>query len=568
LPTAATVAHTLAEALPYLRAYHGKTIVVRFGGAAMADAGLKANFARDVALLRLVGMKPIVVHGGGWRIDELLATMGMPAQRHAGVRVTDAKTLTVIRDGARRDQPGADRAGQPARRARRRHQRPGRPLHPRGADARRPGVDLGFVGEVAGIDVELVNLLLSKAFVPVILPLGVAEDGTAYHIDSDRLALALARALSAEKLILMTNAPGLHDRRGQLAFIVTASEVDALLAEGRVAGRARAARARRGRRDRARRALGPHHRRRRRERAAARGAHRRGRRNGRAPGRRAAFPRGQPRVPAATGALNARIDDAALDRHLPDRAVPFDDAGELDLPGMRRVLDCMVDQGVDGICILANYSEQFLLTDDERQALLALSCEHVAGRVPVIVTCSHFSTRIAGERARAAAAAGAAMIMLMPPYHGTGLRADENGMVQHFAHVAERSRLPIMVQDAPLSGVPLSVPFLVRLAREVPLVRYFKIEVPFAAAKLRALIDAGGDAIAGPFDGEESITLMADLDAGATGTMCSALLPDLIKPVVEHHLPAGAPRRRATTRASCRWSTTRTASAACAPRRP
>jgi len=220
----------------------------------------------------------------------------------------------------------------------------------------------------------------------------------------------------------------------------------------------------------------------------------------------------------------------------PIAPTPFDDAGELDLPGMRRVLDCMVDQGVDGICILANYSEQFLLTDDERTTLLELCLAHVAGRVPVIVTCSHFSTRIAGDRARAAAAAGAAMLMLMPPYHGTGLRADEAGMLQHFAHVAQVSRLPIMVQDAPLSGVALSVPFLVRLAREVPAVAYFKIEVPFAAAKLRALIEAGGAAIAGPFDGEESITLMADLDAGATGTMCSALLPDLIKPVVDHFL--------------------------------
>ena len=107
------------------------------------------------------------------------------------------------------------------------------------------GVDLGYVGEVAGIDVELVNLLLSKAFVPVILPLGVSEDGTAYHIDSDRLALALARALSAEKLILMTNAEGLRNRRGQLAFVLTASEVDALLVQGAVAAdlapRARAA---------------------------------------------------------------------------------------------------------------------------------------------------------------------------------------------------------------------------------------------------------------------------------------------------------------------------------------
>jgi dihydrodipicolinate synthase/N-acetylneuraminate lyase len=185
--------------------------------------------------------------------------------------------------------------------------------------------------------------------------------------------------------------------------------------------------------------------------------------------------------------------------------------------------------------VLANYSEQFLLTDDERATLVELCLSHVGGRVPVIVTCSHFSTRIAAERGRSAAAAGASMLMLMPPYHGAGLRADENGILAHFAHVAEAARIPIMVQDAPLSGVNLSIPFLVRLAREVPAVRYFKIEVPGAAAKLRGLIEAGGTAIAGPFDGEESITLMPDLDAGATGTMPSALLPDLIKPVLEHH---------------------------------
>jgi len=123
----------------------------------------------------------------------------------------------------------------------------------------------------------------------------------------------------------------------------------------------------------------------------------------------------------------------------------------------------------------------------------------------------------------------------MPPYHGAGLRADDKGVLEHFQRIADATPLPIMVQDAPLSGVTLSVPFLVRLAREVPLVSYFKIEVPGAAAKLRGLIDAGGAAIEGPFDGEESITLMADLDAGASGTMSSALLPDLIKPVVEHH---------------------------------
>jgi 2-keto-3-deoxy-L-arabinonate dehydratase len=195
----------------------------------------------------------------------------------------------------------------------------------------------------------------------------------------------------------------------------------------------------------------------------------------------------------------------------------------------------MVDQGVDGICILANYSEQFLLSDAERDTLLDLCLAHVTGRVPVVVTCSHFSTRLAAERARRAKAAGAAMLMLMPPYHGASLRAAEQGILDHYRHVADAAQIPVMVQDAPLSGITLTVAFLARLAREVPLVRYFKIEVPGTAGKLRALIEAGGAAIVGPFDGEESITLMADLDAGATGTMPSAMLPDLIKPVLQHY---------------------------------
>ena len=220
----------------------------------------------------------------------------------------------------------------------------------------------------------------------------------------------------------------------------------------------------------------------------------------------------------------------------PIAPTPFDTDGALDLEGQRRVLDCMVDQGVDGICILANYSEQFLLSDEERETLLTLCLEHVAGRVPVIVTCSHFSTRIAVARARRAEAAGASMVMMMPPYHGALLRAGEEGVYEHFAHLAEAISIPIMVQDAPLSGVTLSVPLLARIATALPSVGYFKIEVPGTADKLRALIAAAGDAIAGPFDGEEGITLLADLDAGATGTMTSAMMPELIRPVVMDHL--------------------------------
>ena len=226
----------------------------------------------------------------------------------------------------------------------------------------------------------------------------------------------------------------------------------------------------------------------------------------------------------------------------PIAPTPFADHGDLDLPGMRRVLDCMIDQGVDGICILANYSEQILLTDEERDTLLDLCLSHVAGRVPVIVTCSHYSTRIASARARRAVEAGAKMLMLMPPYHGASLRADEKGIVEHFSAVAKAANgIPLMVQDAPLSGTNLSVPLLVRLAREVPQVCYFKIEVPNAAAKLRALIEAGGKSIAGPFDGEEGITLMADLDAGATGTMTSAMISELVKEVGAS--PRWPPRR-------------------------
>jgi 2-keto-3-deoxy-L-arabinonate dehydratase len=220
----------------------------------------------------------------------------------------------------------------------------------------------------------------------------------------------------------------------------------------------------------------------------------------------------------------------------PVAPTPFTEEGALDVAGMRRVIDCMVDQGVDGVCILANFSEQFLLSDAERAELTRVCLEHMAGRRPVIVTISHFATRVAEARAREAAAMGAAMVMMMPPYHGTGLRAEEEAVFEHFARVGAAGGIPIMVQDAPLSGVTLSVGFLARMAREIEQVRLFKIETPQAASKLRALIAAGGEAIEGPFDGEEAITLMADLDAGATGTMTSATLPDLIGPAVQAYL--------------------------------
>jgi 2-keto-3-deoxy-L-arabinonate dehydratase len=215
---------------------------------------------------------------------------------------------------------------------------------------------------------------------------------------------------------------------------------------------------------------------------------------------------------------------------------PFTEDGDLDLEGQRRVIDCMIDQGVDGICILANYSEQFLLSDAEREILQTLCMEHVAGRVPVIATCSHFSTAIAVQRCRRAAEQGAAMVMMMPPYHGALLKASDEGVYEHFEALAAAIDIPIMIQDAPLSGVTLSVALLARIARDLPAVSYFKIETPGTAAKLRALIAAAGDHIDGPFDGEEGITLLADLDAGATGTMTSALACEKIRPIVTNHL--------------------------------
>ena len=219
----------------------------------------------------------------------------------------------------------------------------------------------------------------------------------------------------------------------------------------------------------------------------------------------------------------------------PVAPTPFHPNGEVDYDGMKRVLNCMIDQGVDGICILANFSEQFLITDAEREALSRLSLEHVSGRVPVIVTISHYATHIVMQRARLCKELGAAMVMMMPPYHGALLKGTPDQTFEQFTKVGEVG-IPIMIQDAPLSGVELSVPLLVRMAHEIEMVKLFKIECPQAANKLRALLEQGGEAIEGPFDGEEAITLMADLQAGASGSMTSAMIPDQIKPVIEHFL--------------------------------
>ncbi|MDE2017873.1 MAG: dihydrodipicolinate synthase family protein, partial [Hyphomicrobiales bacterium] len=211
----------------------------------------------------------------------------------------------------------------------------------------------------------------------------------------------------------------------------------------------------------------------------------------------------------------------------------FDERGELDLEGQRRCIDFMIDAGSDGICFLANFSEQFALADDERDRVMRVALDHVAGRVPVIVTTTHFSSVVCAARSRRAEEAGAAMVMVMPPYHGATVRVPESNILEFYRSVSDAIRIPILVQDAPVAGTPMSADFLARMAKEIANVRYFKVEVPMAAAKLRGLVAAGGAEIEGPWDGEEAITLLADLDAGATGAMTGGAYPDGIRRIVD-----------------------------------
>lgn len=211
----------------------------------------------------------------------------------------------------------------------------------------------------------------------------------------------------------------------------------------------------------------------------------------------------------------------------------FTEDGALDLDSQKRCVDFMIDAGSDGLCILANFSEQFVLADEEREVLTRTILEHVAGRVPVIVTTTHFGTRVCALRSRRAQELGAAMVMVMPPYHGATLRVPETQIFEFYAALSGAIDIPIMVQDAPVSGTVLSAAFLARMAREIEHVRYFKIETAGAASKLRELIRLGGEAIEGPWDGEEAITLLPDLEAGATGAMTGGGYADGIRQVMD-----------------------------------
>jgi len=236
-------AEILAEALPYIRSYHGKTIVIKYGGNAMVEERLKESFARDVILLKLVGMNPVVVHGGGPQIDEALKKIGKTGTFIQGMRVTDEETMEVVEWvlGGEVQQDivmlinhfGGQAVGLTGKdggliRAK-------KMLVP---DEQKPGsnIDLGFVGEIETINPAVVKALQDDAFIPVISPIGFSEEGQAYNINADLVAGKMAEILHAEKLVMMTNIPGVMDKGGNLLTDLTAREIDALFADGTISG--------------------------------------------------------------------------------------------------------------------------------------------------------------------------------------------------------------------------------------------------------------------------------------------------------------------------------------------
>jgi acetylglutamate kinase len=233
----------LAEALPYIRRFHGKTIVVKYGGNAMADDKLKHSFARDVVLLKLVGMNPVVVHGGGPQIDEVLKRVGKKGEFVNGMRVTDSETMDVVEMvlGGLVNKDIVNLINQHGGRAIGLSGKDGAFIRARkmllpNQDKSAEMVDLGQVGEVASIDPEIIALLETREFIPVVAPIGVGEDGKSYNINADLVAGKLAEILHAEKLILLTNTAGVLDKAGRLLTGLTPKEVDGLFADGTIHG--------------------------------------------------------------------------------------------------------------------------------------------------------------------------------------------------------------------------------------------------------------------------------------------------------------------------------------------
>ena len=236
-------AQILAEALPYIKRFHGKTIVVKYGGSAMTEPALQKSFAHDVVLLKLVGMNPVVVHGGGPQIEALLNRIGKKGEFVQGMRVTDAETMDVVEmvlgGAVNKDivtlinQAGGKAVGLTGQDGAFIHAR--KMLLP---DKDRPEqmLDIGQVGEIESIDPQVISALEVGGFIPVVAPIGVGANGESFNINADLVAGKLAEILKAEKLVLLTNTPGVLDKDGKLLTGLTAKRIDALFADGTLSG--------------------------------------------------------------------------------------------------------------------------------------------------------------------------------------------------------------------------------------------------------------------------------------------------------------------------------------------
>jgi len=238
---AALKARVLGEALPYIQRFHGKTIVVKFGGNAMTDDGLKAGFARDVALLKLVGMNPVVVHGGGPQIEQMLARLGKKGEFIQGMRVTDRETMDVVEMvlGGTVNKEVVELINQAGGKAVGLTGQDGVFIRAKKmvlASKDNGQVDLGQVGDIESIDPAIISTLEQGGFIPVVAPIGTGADGTTYNINADLVAGKLAEILRAEKLVVLTNTPGVLDKNGKLLTGLTPRRIDDLVAKGVISG--------------------------------------------------------------------------------------------------------------------------------------------------------------------------------------------------------------------------------------------------------------------------------------------------------------------------------------------
>ena len=241
--TAAQKAKIVAEALPYIQRFHGKIIVIKYGGNAMTDDKLKEGFARDVVLLKLVGMNPVVVHGGGPQIDDVLKRVGKKGEFVQGMRVTDAETMDVVEMvlGGLVNKDIVNLINHHGGRAVGLTGKDGAFIRARKMMVRAPGesdalIDIGQVGEVEAIDPQIVQTLLTGGFIPVIAPVGFGTKGESYNINADLVAGKVAEILKAEKLVVLTNTPGVLDKNGNLLTGLTARKIDDLFADGTISG--------------------------------------------------------------------------------------------------------------------------------------------------------------------------------------------------------------------------------------------------------------------------------------------------------------------------------------------